>query len=83
MHKPHFIGTVGATNAAGTLIQLFQADANGNPTGPVLATTTPASNGTFSIQLPKALVDGKTSLVAKAVDVVGNLGSRKQPGRHA
>ena len=72
VRKPHFKGTVGAANAAGTLVELFQADVNGNPTGPVLATGTPASNGTFLIQLQNPLVDGKTAVVAEAVDVVGN-----------
>ena len=73
-----FIGTVGAANATGTLIELFNADASGQPTGPVLATATPvgsgANAGTFSIQLPFSLLSGTTSLIAKAIDVVGNPG---------
>ena len=72
VHKPYFIGTVGAANASGTLVEIFQANSSGSPTGPALATATPSSNGSFSIQLPKALVDGTTSLIAEAVDVVGN-----------
>ena len=72
VHKPYFMGTVGAANAIGTLVEIFQADSNGIPTGFPLATATPSSNGSFSIQLPKALVNGTTSLIAEAVDVVGN-----------
>jgi len=72
VHKPYFIGTVGTPVASSTLVELFQADASGTPTGPVLATASPASDGAFVIQLPNALVDGATSLVAEAIDVVGN-----------
>ena len=74
VRKPHFSGTVGAANAVGTVIKLFNANSSGQPTGPVLATATPASDGTFSIQLPFSLLNGTTSLIAEAVDVVGNPG---------
>ena len=42
VRKPHFIGTIGPANA-GSVIQIYQATSQGNPTGPVLATTTAAS----------------------------------------
>ena len=45
----------------------------------VLATSTPASNGTFTIQLPQSLVNGTISLVAEDVDVVGNPGPGNSP----
>ncbi|QEH39304.1 Proprotein convertase P-domain protein (plasmid) [Aquisphaera giovannonii] len=71
---PVFAGTVGAANA-NTIIQLYKWDAVAKkPTGSVLATATADGSGNFSIHLPTALVDGAITVVATAVDALGNKG---------
>ena len=64
------------------LVQLFQGGRQRQPTGPVLATTTPAQRWHLLDPVAISLLSGTTSLVAKAVDVVGNPGPGKQLGRH-
>ena len=72
VRKPHFIGTVTSANP-NAIIRLYRADANGNPTGPVLSQTIADANGNYSFQLPLSLNDGKIPLVVTAADNADNL----------
>ncbi len=71
VRKPFLYGTIGAANA-GSVIRVYVADANGNPSGAPLAQTTADSSGNFSAQLPFSLSNGQIRLVATAVDAASN-----------
>jgi hypothetical protein len=70
VHRPVFMGTVGAANA-GSIIRVY-AGLNGAPSGAPLAQATADASGNYSIQLPFFLSDGAIQLVATAVDAAGN-----------
>ncbi len=62
--QPHFTGTA----EAGATVQLI------NSANVVVATTTAASNGSYSLQPPAALANGSYSFRTRAIDAAGNVG---------
>jgi hypothetical protein len=71
VRRPHFIGTVPLpAPVTGIFVDLVNA-----ATGAVVATATPTPQGSFTLQLPNSLNDGKISLEARIRDIAGNQGT--------
>ena len=73
VHKPYFIRNWSPSPKSLAPLSSFSRQTRaGTQPVPSWQRHYPTSDGSFAIQLPQALVDGTISLVAEAVDVVGN-----------
>ena len=65
---PYFIGVTDPND----VINIYLANASGQPTGNPLATATANASGNYTVQLPFALSNGSITLVATVHDLAGN-----------